>query len=189
LTARVKKTGNVYYLMKRGLFIGRFEPLHLGHLSAILEALEMVDELVILIGSAQEDLTYNNCFHIEERKNMLKNSLLDAHIDENCIKYIEVTDYTDNVLWSNDVLGKSGDIDIVFSGNKLVQSIYSALGYSIHNCEENMVHNVHGTSIRKKILDGDLSWKHDVPKAVAKIIESSSARERIVELFETSKRV
>ncbi|HDM88409.1 MAG TPA: nicotinamide-nucleotide adenylyltransferase, partial [Candidatus Bathyarchaeota archaeon] len=39
--------------MRRGLFIGRFQPPHLGHLHAIKQALEECDELIIVIGSSQ----------------------------------------------------------------------------------------------------------------------------------------
>ncbi|MBP1357507.1 MAG: adenylyltransferase/cytidyltransferase family protein, partial [Sulfolobus sp.] len=43
--------------MFRGLYPGRFQPFHLGHLSVIKWALERVNELIILIGSAQESHT------------------------------------------------------------------------------------------------------------------------------------
>lgn len=36
--------------MTRGLFVGRFQPFHLGHLHVIKELLEKVDELIIAIG-------------------------------------------------------------------------------------------------------------------------------------------
>ncbi len=40
-------------MVNRGLYVGRFQPFHLGHLDAIKYALKEVDELVIVIGSAQ----------------------------------------------------------------------------------------------------------------------------------------
>lgn len=40
-------------MVGRGLFVGRFQPFHLGHLEAIKDTLGEVDELVIVIGSAQ----------------------------------------------------------------------------------------------------------------------------------------
>ncbi|MFZ0222198.1 MAG: adenylyltransferase/cytidyltransferase family protein, partial [Candidatus Nitrosopolaris sp.] len=39
--------------MSRGIFVGRFQPFHLGHMATIKFALEKVEELVIVIGSAQ----------------------------------------------------------------------------------------------------------------------------------------
>ena len=40
-------------MVKRGLYVGRFQPFHLGHLGAVKSILEDVEELVIVIGSAQ----------------------------------------------------------------------------------------------------------------------------------------
>ncbi|MEM2947357.1 MAG: adenylyltransferase/cytidyltransferase family protein, partial [Candidatus Bathyarchaeia archaeon] len=39
-------------MVKRGLFVGRFQPFHKGHLSVIEDILKEVDELVIVVGSA-----------------------------------------------------------------------------------------------------------------------------------------
>ena len=57
--------------MKRGLFIGRFQPFHLGHLQDIINALKEVDELVIGIGSSNEKHTKYNPFSVEERIEMI----------------------------------------------------------------------------------------------------------------------
>ena len=46
-------------MTKRGLFVGRFQPFHLGHLDMVKYALTEVDELIIVIGSAQ-DSHYTN---------------------------------------------------------------------------------------------------------------------------------
>lgn len=56
---------------KLGVFIGRFQPFHLGHKHIINEALKHVDELLILVGSASSPRTYHNPFLFEERKRMI----------------------------------------------------------------------------------------------------------------------
>jgi len=38
-------------MTKRGLFVGRFQPFHKGHLRAVKDILGKVDELVIVVGS------------------------------------------------------------------------------------------------------------------------------------------
>lgn len=40
-----------------GVFIGRFQPLHIGHEAVIRSALEKVDTLIVLIGSARQART------------------------------------------------------------------------------------------------------------------------------------
>ena len=57
--------------MKRGLFIGRFQTFHLGHLLDIKNALKEVDELVIGVGSSIEKYTKYNPFSVEERLEMI----------------------------------------------------------------------------------------------------------------------
>lgn len=59
-----KKTVTVY--------IGRFQPLHLGHTELIQRALASSDLVIILVGSAFQARTIKNPFTYEERKDMLE---------------------------------------------------------------------------------------------------------------------
>lgn len=63
---------------KIGLYIGRFQPFHRGHLSVVREALKHCSKLVIAIGSAQEERTKKNPFSFEERKIFIWRSLWGA---------------------------------------------------------------------------------------------------------------
>jgi bifunctional NMN adenylyltransferase/nudix hydrolase len=54
------------------VYIGRFQPLHLGHTHVIDEALKKYDGLVILIGSANQARDIKNPFVYEERKSMIE---------------------------------------------------------------------------------------------------------------------
>jgi len=47
-------------MVRRGLFVGRFQPFHKGHLKAMKDILEKVDELVIVVGSSQYSHTMDN---------------------------------------------------------------------------------------------------------------------------------
>lgn len=57
--------------MKVGLFIGRFEPLTIGHCSIIYDALTKVDRLIVAIGSSQATPTSKNPFTTTLRTLML----------------------------------------------------------------------------------------------------------------------
>ena len=61
--------------MKRGVYVGRFQPLHNGHLTDIKAASKEVDELAIGIGSSQEDHTAQNPFTTTERMEMISLTL------------------------------------------------------------------------------------------------------------------
>ena len=65
-------------MVYRGLYVGRFQPFHLGHLDAIKYALKQADELVIVIGSAQYSHNANNPFTAGERLIMVRQALFEA---------------------------------------------------------------------------------------------------------------
>lgn len=57
-----------------GVFIGRFQPLHLGHEHTIRHALERVNRLIVLIGSANVARDPRNPFTFDERAAMIRSA-------------------------------------------------------------------------------------------------------------------
>jgi bifunctional NMN adenylyltransferase/nudix hydrolase len=55
------------------VFIGRFQPAHLGHMQVIKLALESAKNVLVLIGSAGEARSHRNPFYFDERVNMIQN--------------------------------------------------------------------------------------------------------------------
>ena len=55
-----------------GVFIGRFQPLHIGHEHVVRQALSQVDHLIVLIGSASVARDPRNPFTYDERAAMLR---------------------------------------------------------------------------------------------------------------------
>ena len=64
---------------KRGLLIGRMQPVHNGHIEIIKQILEEVDEIIIGIGSAQLSHELKNPFTAGERLMMLNQALAVFH--------------------------------------------------------------------------------------------------------------
>jgi len=58
-------------------FIGRFEPLHLGHLSVLRRALDEAERVIVLIGSADAPRSARNPWTFEERAVMVRAALGD----------------------------------------------------------------------------------------------------------------
>lgn len=54
------------------IVIGRFQPIHLGHVRLIKNALEMADEVIVCIGSANAPRTPRNPFSYEERQKLIR---------------------------------------------------------------------------------------------------------------------
>lgn len=57
-----------------GVFIGRFQPLHIGHEHVITHALERVKRLIVLVGSANVARDPRNPFTYAERQAMLRSA-------------------------------------------------------------------------------------------------------------------
>ena len=68
--------------MKTALFIGRFQPFHIGHLKVIKWILKKYDKVIIVIGTSQESNTDKNPFSIEERKEMINKTLKTENIEK-----------------------------------------------------------------------------------------------------------
>lgn len=54
------------------VFIGRFQPLHVGHLAVIHQALEQADKVIVLIGSAWQPRSVRNPWTYAEREAMVR---------------------------------------------------------------------------------------------------------------------
>lgn len=89
---------------KIGLYIGRFQPFHRGHLSVVREALKHCDKLVIAIGSAQEDRTKKNPFSFEERKIFIWRSLWGLNERVVIVPVKDRIEYSDDGSWGQYVL-------------------------------------------------------------------------------------
>ena len=84
------------------VFIGRFQPLHNGHLEIIKNALEEANQLILLVGSYRSPRLLDNPWNYEERIQMIKNSLDDKYGDK--IIYDHIRDYKYcNMTWLTSV--------------------------------------------------------------------------------------
>ena len=68
-----------------GVFIGRFQPLHIGHEHVVRQALLSVKHLIVLVGSANVARDPRNPFTFEERKAMFRSSFAYEMAEERLI--------------------------------------------------------------------------------------------------------
>jgi bifunctional NMN adenylyltransferase/nudix hydrolase len=78
------------------VFIGRFQPVHLGHLHVITQGLEQADHMVVLIGSSGAPRSHRNPFTFEERREMVYNSIPSHMRKRVIIKSLEDAAYNDS---------------------------------------------------------------------------------------------
>lgn len=57
------------------VFIGRFQPFHIGHMSVVEKILTQFPRLLLIIGSANESETSKNPWTLEEREEMIRASI------------------------------------------------------------------------------------------------------------------
>lgn len=85
-----------------GVFIGRFQPVHDGHLSALAQAASRCKHLVILVGSADACRSPRNPWTFREREMMISSSLRARGV--NNFKIFPLNDYKYNdPQWISDV--------------------------------------------------------------------------------------
>jgi len=80
------------------VYIGRFQPLHHGHLALLKQALALAPLCVVVIGSAHQARTPRNPFTWEERREMVRMALPPA--DRERLLFLPVRDYYDGARWS-----------------------------------------------------------------------------------------
>lgn len=163
----------------RGLFVGRFQPFHKGHLHVILDILKQVDEVIIAIGSAQCSHTAEDPFTAGERIEMIRLALKTQRIDPSKYLLIPITDLNDNRLWVSHVTTLVPRFDIVFSNKPLVKILFSEAGFKVRSIEFFHRDEYSATDIRSKIVKRDEEWKNLVPKEVADFILAIKGDDRL----------
>ncbi|MHA1206377.1 MAG: nicotinamide-nucleotide adenylyltransferase [Candidatus Hodarchaeales archaeon] len=167
--------------MKRGIFVGRFSPFHMGHLESIKLFLKKVDELIIAIGSAQQSHTLSNPFTSGERLFMIHQTLQSEKIPLEKIYLVPIYDIFRNPVWVNHVQSFCPSFSVVFTNNSLLRRLFSESGFEVESSELVKRTVYKGSHIRQLMIEGE-EWEHLVPSSVFKIIMGINGVERIQQL-------
>ena len=167
--------------IRRGLFVGRFQPFHLGHLGAIRTALKQVEELVIVVGSAEYSHSDKNPFTAGERVEMILAALKEANMDRARCAVIPVRDVHIHATWVPFIVSQVPRFDVVFTNEPLTSRLFKERGYRVERIPYFERATYSATEIRKRILKGK-NWKSLVPKSVAQLLIGFDGIERIKEL-------
>ncbi len=173
-------------MLKRGLYVGRFQPFHLGHLGAIRDILKEVDELVIVIGSAQFSHNLNNPFTAGERLTMIRKALEEAKIDCSRVWVVPVPDVHLHMMWVSAVKGYTPKFDVVYSNESLTKRLFMEAGYKVKPIRFHERKLYSSTEVRERMLRGE-SWEKIVPKSVAAFIREIDGINRLRDLTKSDK--
>jgi nicotinamide-nucleotide adenylyltransferase len=142
-------------------------------------ALERVDELVVVIGTAQESHTVVNPFTAGERLIMVKLALKDEGVDLNRVYIVPVPDILMNCVWVHYLSMYVPKFKYGIARNPLVIRLFKEAGYEVLIPPPYNRGEYSSTKIRKLMLLGDSKWRELVPKSVAEFIDEIKGVERL----------
>jgi nicotinamide-nucleotide adenylyltransferase len=164
--------------MKRGFYIGRFQPYHNGHQSVLEHIAKNVDEIIIGVGSAQLSHNVDNPFTSGERVLMITRALTSL----GCPFYvIPIEDIQRNALWVAHVRSMTPPFDTCYSSNPLVVQLFHEAGVEVQSPAMYERELLSGTEIRRRMLAGE-PWKELVPPAVVKVLDEIDGTARLCQI-------
>ena len=92
------------YKYEYTVFIGRFSPIHKGHLEVIKQALHYSEKLMLFIGSHNRSLSLRYPFDSHFRHHLMRLAFADENIDESRIIVHYINDYMyDDTKWAFEI--------------------------------------------------------------------------------------
>lgn len=150
------------------VFIGRFQPFHVGHRRVVEFALQHANKVLILIGSSYQARTFKNPFTYDERRMMIEMSLDPQHISRITIRPLRDYLYNNN-RWMQEVQKYVDILDIKGTGIDFNKPEIGIIGHDkddsswylkafpqwkFIDVEHDYVHTIDATTIRDMWLSG-----------------------------------
>ena len=167
--------------MNRGIFVGRFQPFHKGHLEFIKKIVKEVDELVIIVGSSQYSHTLDNPFTAGERITMIRKAIEEEGIQLSKIWIIPVPDVHQHALWVSQIVGYSPKFNFVYANEPLTRRLFLEAGFKVKPMQFINRDFYVATKIRNQIATKG-NWEELVPNCVANYIKEIKGDVRLRDL-------
>jgi len=167
--------------MIRGLFLGKFQPFHIGHLEVAKIILQDVDEIVLAIGSAQFSYTPENPFTAGERIEIARRSLLDGGVDLRRCLIVPVPDVGTHSIWVSYVKTFCPKFDVVYSNNNLVRTLFMDAGYQV-NPSPLFNRELYSSAEIRRRMRAKMDWRSLVSESAAVYLGEIDAESRLSEI-------
>jgi nicotinamide-nucleotide adenylyltransferase len=164
------------------LFIGRFQPFHLGHISVIKKAVAECDRLFIGIGSSEANYLPANPFTCSERFRMIEAALDSVKIPREKYEIVTIRNIDNFALWVRHLELYIPPFERVYTGSDTVKYLFeeenrnSKISHEIVSVKKELA--VSGTKIRSLMLEGG-NWEILVPPPVAELINNWEGPKRL----------
>ncbi|MGB8701729.1 MAG: bifunctional nicotinamide-nucleotide adenylyltransferase/Nudix hydroxylase [Thermosynechococcaceae cyanobacterium] len=173
-----------------GIYIGRFQPFHLGHLQTVKLALDRTEQLILILGSHQVASDIRNPWSSQERIEMIQACLSPADLKR--VHFLPLRDwvYSDN-LWLAAVQQQVVEITqgsssvAVLGHRKDGSSYYLDLFPQWDYLETGSFQNLNSTDIRRAYFEAmDTGYLACVPDGVAQFLNAFQTGDRYRDLCE-----
>jgi nicotinamide-nucleotide adenylyltransferase len=161
----MKKTVGVYW--------GRFNPPHKGHIALVKRLVKKVDLLIVAVGGAENKNTKRNPFNGDERVEMLKSYLREQHIKVEDV--IAVKDGKSLASSIDNLFEKCGRFDVLFTDHKAIARL---VGNRVKVVSFERKGDISSTQIRDSIARGE-RWENLTGESVVSLIRRYDGIARI----------
>lgn len=163
--------------MKVGILIGRFQPLHKGHVNAIEFARNNSERLFVIVGSAEKSNQERNPFSFEERKKMISLALKGKKLHDN-ISIVPINDARNHTEWIESIKNTIGEYNLIFTNDELTEKLFKEEGAEVLNVPLQDRNELSATEVRKR-LELDKEWESLVTPEIARYLKEINAVERM----------
>lgn len=159
--------------MGRALVIGRFQPVHLGHVDLIKKAREHAGSVVVGVGSSNAKPSLRNPFTFEERAQMLRAAFGDD------LEIVAVPDIHDPPRYPAHCMDVVGPVTEVFGNDDRTMDLFEDDGHRVYRPGLQRREEWEAATIRAWLAEGDSAWRKAVPKTVAEVLDRIEASKRL----------
>ncbi len=166
---------------KIGLFIGRFQPFHLGHIDAMNQAKKKgITEFIIGIWSSNKEHTAENPFTYEERKTMITKIMKALNIK---FTIYALPDFDSDEDRKNYIIKNIPAFNVIISGNPRTSWIFKKTKYKVVPLK--ITKDIKSTTIRHLLHIWDINTlKSLLPWPVIAYLQNINAGKRLTKYYQ-----
>ncbi|MBN2151852.1 MAG: adenylyltransferase/cytidyltransferase family protein [Candidatus Lokiarchaeota archaeon] len=144
------------------LFLGRFQPFHIGHQKCLERIGEQARDVVIAIGSAQYARDQRNPLAYDERRDAIRHAIEREGLGFENVFFVPVPDIHNERLWMQNIKLLFGDSVVMVSNNDWVRGLAEGAGIRLAAKMAFEVGKLNGSNARELIRAGG-DWRALVP--------------------------
>jgi len=160
----------------RSLVLGRFQPLHLGHVKMVEYAADKSTFITVGVGSCNCSETADNPFTASEREWMLRESL-DLKIP---YELKRIPDFGDNGRWISWIMENIG-FDVFMTNSSAERRIFEDADLKVESIPFFNREVYWATEVRRRILE-DEDWASLLPQGTVRVLGAIDGIYRIKRL-------